>query len=59
MVGNVKVDNSTNKKHWEDMSIEKLKEQAMIRGITFTEGTRKKTLVKKFHDLIDNNKLMV
>jgi len=59
MVGNVKADNNTNKQHWEDMSIEKLREQAMIRGITFTAGTKKKTFIKIFHDLIDNNKLMI
>ena len=59
MVGDVKADNNVNKQHWSDMSIEKLREQATIRGIKFTGRTKKETLIKKIHKLIDDDKLMI
>ena len=61
MVGNIKADNSMNKKHWEDMSIEKLREQASARPekIKFSIRTKRETLIKQFHKLIDENQLSI
>ena len=61
MVGNIKADNSMNKKHWDDMSIEKLREQASARPekIKFSIRTKRETLIKQFHKLIDENQLSI